>query len=110
MFLESRARLVRKADNLTAICEPTIWTMWDSRHFTNLQASTACYDHSLTFYVKVVSMLRVHVYFFCVADITYGYTVTYIKELAAIIIQSRNSSSLKRTHFTTEDGQLGRNM
>jgi hypothetical protein len=55
-------------------------------------------------------MLRVHVYFFCVADVTYGYTVTNIKELAAIIIQSQNSSSLKRTNFTTEDGQLGRNM
>jgi hypothetical protein len=29
MFLESKVRQVRKADNLTAICEPIVWTMWD---------------------------------------------------------------------------------
>jgi hypothetical protein len=29
MSLESRARPVRMADNLTAICEPTVYTMWD---------------------------------------------------------------------------------
>jgi hypothetical protein len=28
-FLGNRARPVRKADNLTAICEPTVYTMWD---------------------------------------------------------------------------------
>jgi hypothetical protein len=32
MFLGSRARLARKADNLTAISEPAIWTMWDLEH------------------------------------------------------------------------------
>jgi hypothetical protein len=29
MFLGSRVRLVRKANNLIAICEPTVYTMWD---------------------------------------------------------------------------------
>jgi hypothetical protein len=29
MFLESKVQPVRKADNLTAICEPIVWTMWD---------------------------------------------------------------------------------
>jgi hypothetical protein len=29
MFLGSKARLVRKADNLTAIYEPIVQTMWD---------------------------------------------------------------------------------
>jgi hypothetical protein len=29
MFLESKVRLVREADNLTAICEPIVKTMWD---------------------------------------------------------------------------------
>jgi hypothetical protein len=29
MFLESKKRLVREADNLTAIYEPIIRTMWD---------------------------------------------------------------------------------
>jgi hypothetical protein len=29
MLPESKVRRVRKADNLAAICEPTVWTMWD---------------------------------------------------------------------------------
>jgi hypothetical protein len=29
MFLGNKVRLVRKADNLTAIYEPIVWTMWD---------------------------------------------------------------------------------
>jgi hypothetical protein len=29
MFLGSKVRLVHGADNLTAIYEPIVWTMWD---------------------------------------------------------------------------------
>jgi hypothetical protein len=29
MFLGSKVWLVRRADNLTAIYEPIVWTMWD---------------------------------------------------------------------------------
>jgi hypothetical protein len=29
MFLESKMRLVRTADNLTATSEPIVYTMWD---------------------------------------------------------------------------------
>jgi hypothetical protein len=29
MFLGSKVRLVLRADNLTAICEPVVYTMWD---------------------------------------------------------------------------------
>jgi hypothetical protein len=36
MFLGSKARPVRKADNLTAICEPIFFTMWDPKHLTTL--------------------------------------------------------------------------
>jgi hypothetical protein len=32
MFLGSKVRPVRKADNLAAICEPIIYTMWDAYH------------------------------------------------------------------------------
>jgi hypothetical protein len=32
MFLRGRARPVRKADNLTAICEPIFQGIWDSQH------------------------------------------------------------------------------
>jgi hypothetical protein len=29
MFVGSRARPVLRADNLTAVCEPIVWTVWD---------------------------------------------------------------------------------
>jgi hypothetical protein len=32
MFIRSRTRPVCKANNLTVICEPTIWTTWDPQH------------------------------------------------------------------------------
>jgi hypothetical protein len=41
--------LARKADNLTAICEPIVWKMWESRRLTTLWASTACYRDRYTF-------------------------------------------------------------
>jgi hypothetical protein len=43
-------RPARKADNLTAICEPTVYTMWEPRRLTTLWASTACYRDSFTLY------------------------------------------------------------
>jgi hypothetical protein len=42
-------RPARKADNLTAICEPTVWKMWEPRRLTILWASTTCYRDSFTF-------------------------------------------------------------
>jgi hypothetical protein len=36
MFLESRVRPVHKADNFTAICEPTVYTVWDPQYLTTL--------------------------------------------------------------------------
>jgi hypothetical protein len=38
-----KGRPGRKADNLTAICEPIIWKMWEPWRPTILQASTVCY-------------------------------------------------------------------
>jgi hypothetical protein len=29
IFLESKVRSVHRADNLTTICEPIVYTMWD---------------------------------------------------------------------------------
>jgi hypothetical protein len=37
----------READNLAAIYEPTVWTMWDPPHLTTLQASTAYYGDDM---------------------------------------------------------------
>jgi hypothetical protein len=39
---------MHRADNLIAICEPIVWTMWGPQHFRTPQASTACYGDSFT--------------------------------------------------------------
>jgi hypothetical protein len=46
MFVISKARPVRRADILTAICEPTVSTVWDPQHLTTLEAFRACYGDS----------------------------------------------------------------
>jgi hypothetical protein len=48
MFLGSRARRMRKAHNVAAICEPIVYTMWDSQYLTTEWASRACYGDSFT--------------------------------------------------------------
>jgi hypothetical protein len=58
MFLSSRERPMRKADNLDAISEPIVWTMWDPQHLTTLQASTACYGDSFTLWRRSVLPVR----------------------------------------------------
>jgi hypothetical protein len=40
-----------KADDLTAICEPIVYKMWQPRRLTTLWAFTACYRDSFTFYL-----------------------------------------------------------
>jgi hypothetical protein len=42
-------RPAREADNLTAICEPIIYKMWEPRRLTCLWATTACYRENFTF-------------------------------------------------------------
>jgi hypothetical protein len=46
-----KVRPARKADNLTAICEPIVWKMWELRRLATLRASTACYRESFTIYL-----------------------------------------------------------
>jgi hypothetical protein len=46
MFLGSTAWLMHEADNLTAICEPTVYTMGYPKHLTTLWASKAYYRDS----------------------------------------------------------------
>jgi hypothetical protein len=45
-----KGRPVRKADNLTAVCEPIIYKMWEPRSLTTQGASTACYRDSSTLF------------------------------------------------------------
>jgi hypothetical protein len=42
-----KGRPARKADNLTAICEPVVKKMWEPRHLTTLWDFTACYRDSV---------------------------------------------------------------
>jgi hypothetical protein len=41
-----KGKPARKADNFLAICEPTVYKMWEPRHLTTIWASTACYKVS----------------------------------------------------------------
>jgi hypothetical protein len=45
-----KGRPARKADNLTAICEPIVCKMWEPQRLTNLWASTAYYRDSFTYF------------------------------------------------------------
>jgi hypothetical protein len=49
-----KGRSGRKADNLTAICEPIIYKMWEPRRLTTLWDSTVCYGDSFTFYLYIL--------------------------------------------------------
>jgi hypothetical protein len=55
MFLGSKVKPVRKADNLTAIFEPIVYTMWDILHLTTLLVCTACYGDGFAFYEEMVT-------------------------------------------------------
>jgi hypothetical protein len=49
MSTRSRWGLVRKADNITAICEPIVWIMWEPQYLTTICASMTWYGDSFTF-------------------------------------------------------------
>jgi hypothetical protein len=46
IYLGGKARPAHKADNLTAICEPIVWKMWEPQPLTPLWAFAACYRDS----------------------------------------------------------------
>jgi hypothetical protein len=45
-----KGRPARKADNLTAICEPIAWKIREPQCLTTVWVSTACYRDSFTFF------------------------------------------------------------
>jgi hypothetical protein len=45
---KGKGRPARKANNLTAICEPIVQKMWKPQPLTTLWAFTACYRDSFT--------------------------------------------------------------
>jgi hypothetical protein len=52
-ILGGKGRPARKADNLTAICEPIVWILWDPQRPTTLWASMASYGNRFTFYLTI---------------------------------------------------------
>jgi hypothetical protein len=55
-----KGRPVRKADNLTAICEPTVWEMWEPRRLTIPWTSATYYRDSYTFSITSQKPHRVY--------------------------------------------------
>jgi hypothetical protein len=49
-----KGRPERKADNLTAICEPIVKKMWEPQRLTTLWVSMACYRDSFTYVLQIV--------------------------------------------------------
>jgi hypothetical protein len=47
-----------KADNLSAICEPTVYKMWESRRLTILWTSEASYSDSFTFINNIIIIMN----------------------------------------------------
>jgi hypothetical protein len=56
---EGKGRPARKADNLTAICEPVVWKMWEPGRLTTLWTSTAFYRDSFTFFYLDIIIITV---------------------------------------------------
>jgi hypothetical protein len=48
-LLGGKGKPARGDDNLTAICEPILWKLWEPRYLTTLWAFTACYGRALPF-------------------------------------------------------------
>jgi hypothetical protein len=47
---------MHKADNLTTICEPNVYEMWEPQHLTTLWAFMACYRDSYTLFTFYVTL------------------------------------------------------
>jgi hypothetical protein len=54
-----KGRPARKADNLTVICEPIVYKMWEPQHLTALWVSTARYRDTFTPY-KTICIQHLH--------------------------------------------------
>jgi hypothetical protein len=44
--------LARKADNFTAICEPTVWKMWDETPYLKTRSVKVCYPIRATAHIR----------------------------------------------------------
>jgi hypothetical protein len=56
--MRSRARPMGKADNLSAICKPIVYTVLDSWRLSTLQASATCYVNVRTQEVSIGQYMK----------------------------------------------------
>jgi hypothetical protein len=49
-----KERPARRADNLTAICDPIVYRAWEPQCLTTLRDSTVCYRDSFTFLLRIL--------------------------------------------------------
>jgi hypothetical protein len=54
-LIEGKERKARKTENLTAICEPTVYNMLKPRRFSTLWPSTACNTDSFNLFLLLIS-------------------------------------------------------
>jgi hypothetical protein len=76
---------VRKADNLTAICEPIVWKMWEPRRLTTLRASAACLRNRFAFFIVIVLIIIIFVPAIIRTELQ-GYPFNYLPILELSII------------------------
>jgi hypothetical protein len=57
-LLGGKVRPARNDDNLTAICQPTAYKMWDPRRLTTLSASMACYKDIFIYFYFYFALTR----------------------------------------------------
>jgi hypothetical protein len=75
-------RPARKADNLTAICEPIVYIMWDPQRLTPLWTYTACYrDSFLPFTCNTKPLLLMLMEWKCSHYYYYYYYYYYCKDI-----------------------------
>jgi hypothetical protein len=59
-FPNCRERPARKRENITAICEPIVWIMWEPQHLITYGAFTAWWRDSFTgFFFFVMSEIKI---------------------------------------------------
>jgi hypothetical protein len=60
IFLGVKAgRPESKADNLTAICEPIVWKMWEPQRLRTLWAFSVCFTDNFAFFFYCAELTKI---------------------------------------------------
>jgi hypothetical protein len=100
-----KGRPARKADNLTAICEPIAYEMCEPRRLTTLRTSTACYRdtvHLFIFFIRTRIRSRQQ-------NESSTDWFKYIKELRQVS-KDQSSWTNQRRKFEESGGRMSRDL